>query len=423
MNKFNMINHSIPLSRRKKNFSSYEEMMDCIELDRNVEDIRMMDFINLSYNPETHIYCLEAEILEEDGVKNVYNFDCPRYAIAQLCRDILNIGDITPFIKSTWDIDKKTKKVIDEVTMAARPSTENMDYLNEILRNTWMKKRTENRRTADVYILRVFDFATASSDGDGRAIVTGHYIHKPDWEVMKLVYDKAREVNENIRFVKGYATALMTRGSFVDDTPQTVNDKEVLLGVSVVNSEFKYSGLHLIGYLYIPQYDIELIGKTARLSIALKHVGDKKKFETLMKQGVKTILGLNNEMIELFSRVATCESRGVAIDFTSKNEKGSNALGVELGMSSKIKELLKIKEDRGFPDNIEGVALTLMDYSTHHAETESERDRVNQAILRVLQRPDSFVKSLGESISRADVLDIDDEPHGNTSMSLDGWVI
>lgn len=410
MEKFNYINHSIPLSRRKKNFKTYEEMMKCIDDDRSVEELHMTDFINLSYDNTTHVFCLEAEIEEYENVKNDYEFDCPRYAIAQLCRDILNIGDITPFIKSTQGIDKSiNERERNEITGEIVLSTENMDYLNRILQDTWHVKRTQNRRTADVNILRVFDFATASKDGDGRAIVTGKYIHKPDWEVMDLVKKKAEEVNENIEFVKGYATALMTRGSFVDTTPQTVNDKEVLLGVSVVNSEFKYSGLHLIGYLYIPEYDIELIGKTARLSVALKHVGDKTRFENLMKKGVETVLGLDNEIIELFSNVTTCESRGVAIDFTAYNEKGSNALGVELGMTSKIKDLLKIKEERGFPSTIEGVALTLMDYSTHHAESESERDRVNQAIMRVLQRPDSFVQSLGERISRADVIDIVEE--------------
>jgi len=85
-------------------------------------------------------------------------------------------------------------------------------------------------------------------------------------------------------------------------------------------------------------------------------------------------------------------------------------------MTSKMKQLIKIKEDRGFPNSIEGVALTLMDYSTHYAETESERERVNQSIMRVLSRPDSFVASLGERVSRADAIDLEDDANGNHSM-------
>lgn len=420
LKKFNHINHSIPLSRRKETFDSYDAMMECIGVGRVVEDVLMTDFIAFTYDPKTEVYCLEAEI-DEDGVKVDGKLDCPRYAFAQLCRDILGIGDITTFIRTAHEVDNKLGSVLDTIMGVRKPSTENIDGINEIMRSLWDVKRTKNTRTASVHILRVFDFATASKDGDGRAIVTGKYIHKPDAEVMELVKEKAESVNENVKFVKGYATALMTRASFVDERPKMVNDREVLLGVSCANSEFKYSGLHLNGYLYIPEFDIELIGKTTRLSISLRHIGDKETFERMLERGVETILGLDEEVINLFSRVTTCESRSVAIDFNAANEKGSNALGVELGMTSKIKQLLQIKEERGYPDNIEGVALSLMDYSTHHTQDEAERDRINQTIMRVLQRPDSFVQSLGERVTRASAIDIDDEPE-EADNGLINWV-
>ncbi len=424
VSKFNFVNGSIPLSRRKKKFKTYEDMMKCIDDERTVEEIVMTDFVSLSYDNETDIFHLEAEIEEDGGYDDVVIFDCPRYAIAQLCRDILGIGDIVNFIKSTQHIDNITQKDIDMLTGAVRPSRDNMDYLNEVLRNTWDAKRTKNSRTAKVLIYKVVDFATTSKDGDGRAIVTGRYIHKPDSEVMSMVKEDAEGINEDIRFANGYATALMTRASFVNPQPEVVDDKEVLLGVTCVNSEFKFSGLHLTGYLYIPQYDIELIGKTARLSISIKHIGDSNKFEQLTKAGINTVLGLNNEMLNLFSRVTTCESRGIALDFNAPNEKGSNALGVELGMSSKMADLLTIKEKKGYPSTIEGVALTLMDYSTHSVDNEAERNRVNQTIIRVLQQPDSFVASLGEHISRANLIDIDDtiEEPKDQNTQIDSWM-
>lgn len=425
LKKFNHINHSIPLSKRKETFDSYDAMMECIGVGRVVEDVLMTDFIAFTYDPKTGVYCLEAEI-DEDGVKVIGKLDCPRYAFAQLCRDILGIGDITTFIRTAHEVDNKLQRKLVPIAGALedvlQPSTENIDNINEVMRSLWDVKRTKNTRTASVHILRVFDFATASKDGDGRAIVTGKYIHKPDAEVMELVKEKAESVNENVKFVKGYATALMSRGSFVDKRPKTVNDREVLLGVSCVNSEFKYSGLHLNGYLYIPEFDIELIGKTAKLSISLRHVGDKDIFETMIKESVETVLGLNDDVIELFSKVTTCESRGVALDFEAMNDKGSNALGVELGMTSKIKELLRIKKERGYPNNIEGITLTLMDYSTHHTQDEAERDRVNQTIMRVLQRPDSFVQTLGESITRGSAIEIDDEPEAINGNGLINWI-
>lgn len=422
LRKFNYINHSIPLSKRKKTFDSYDAMMECIGVGRVVEEILMTDFIAFTYDPKTEVYRLEAEI-EEEGVKIDGEIDCPRYSFAQMCRDILGIGDITTFIKTAHEVDNKLDKVLDKSIndYNYKPSTVNIDKINEVMRSLWDVRRTKNRRTANVYIIRVFDFATASEGGDGRAIVTGKYIHKPDAEVMELVKEKTESVNENVKFIKGYATALMTRASFVDERPKMVNDREVLLGVSCANSEFKYSGLHLNGYLYIPEYDIELIGKTTRLTISLRHVGDKKIFERMLERGVETVLGLDEEVIKLFSRVTTCESRGVAIDFESKNDKGSNVLGVELGMTSKIKKLLQIKEDKGYPDNIEGVALSLMDYSTHHTESEAERDRINQTIMRVLQRPDSFVQSLGERITRASAIDFDNEPE-KADNGLINWI-
>jgi len=303
MQKFNYINHSIPLSKRKEDFNSYEAMMKCIGEGREVEEILMTDFLSFSYDPKTEIYCLEAEIdANEDGTKTNAKIDCPKYAFAQLCRDILGIGDITTFISTGHDVDNKLDKILDKFTDTWTPSTKIIDELNESMRTIWDVRRNQNKRTSNVYILRVYDFATASEDGDGRAIVTGKYIHKSDADVMELVKEKAEKVNENVVFKKGYATALMTRASFVDTRPETVNGKQVLLGVSCVNSEFKYSGLHLNGYLYIPEYDIEMIGKTTRLSISLRHVGNVEIFEGMLKRGVEAVLGANLVVLLLISK-------------------------------------------------------------------------------------------------------------------------
>jgi len=416
MLKFNYTNHSIPLSRRIRIFESYDDMMKVIRDGRVIERIVIKDFYSFEYIPSEEIYRIHGLFSIEDSEEEEEGFlDSPAYAFAQFTRDILQIGDQCKFVETAYDVDLKLDKIWgDDGNLI--PSTENLKKLKEVYVNIWDIDRTNNQRTASVLCHRVWDFATASEGGDGRCYMTSRYIWIKDADAIDDVLKEAQSINSEIEFIKGHATALMTLASFGSRNPILINDKETLVGFTVINSEFKYSQLVICAYIFIPEYDIQLIGKTMELKMELKHVGNRDVFKEMIKRGVKEILGKGDMFANMFNRLSTCQDRAVVIDYDAVNEKGGNALGVELKMSNKIKQLVQIKERHGYPDTIEGMVYTLMDYATHHAETEEERTRTYGKIMRVLERPDAFMDKLGVRITRASLLELDLKDMGNHTM-------
>ncbi len=420
--KFHHIDHSTPLTHRVKKFSTYDEMMDVIDINRKVERVYIKDFYSFDYVPSEGVYKLSCEVAEgydkdskkyediSDGV-----LDCPAYSFAQLTRDILFLGDLCKLVNISYQTDGMMPKAWTKDGMSRIKNTVNIDMINDIMVNNWEYTRTRNKHTSPVICHRVFDFATISPDGDGRCIVTGKYIHQKDKDVMKMGYDRAREINGDIVFKDGQASALTTRANFVTQNTVLANDEPTLVGFSILNSEFKKSQYVANGYLFLPEREIELIGTTANLRFEHKHIGDKKIFEALIKRGINEILGKGEIFTELFNNLSTCKSRGLAIDFGAKQENDNIALGAQLKMSNKMKDLIQIKKTKGYPDTIKGVVFTLMDYATNTVVSEDERLRVNSKIMEILHQPDVFVSRLTTRIeSRADVIEFDDEQQQNS---------
>ncbi|KKN90945.1 hypothetical protein LCGC14_0225290 [marine sediment metagenome] len=389
--------------------------MKVIDDERIVERIYIKNFYSFVYVPSEEVYRLHCEIAKEyDVVTKEYDdisddfIESPAYAFTQFTRDILQLGDLTHMVETVYNVDKKLDKLMGEDGNFI-PSTENIIKLNEIFVSVWDIRRNKNSRTSPVICHRVWDFATASEDGDGRCYVTGKYVHQPDGETMQICFDEAKKNNTDIVFQSGYATALVSRGNFVSSNPVLINDRPTLVGCSVINSEFKSKKLVITGYVCLPDEDIELVIRTVELSIALKHVGDPEVFKETLVFGVKKILGKSDLIANLFGNLTTCESRGVAIEFDAVNEDGKNALGLQLKMSNKMNDLIKIKESKGYPSTLEGVAYTVMDWASSMAETEAARMTAYDNVMRILRQPDTFVSNLGKSISRADVIEFDDD--------------
>ncbi|KKN34233.1 hypothetical protein LCGC14_0795820 [marine sediment metagenome] len=408
--KFQYINHSIPLSQRIKRFTSYEDMIKVIGIDRKMERIYIIDFYSFEYVPSEEVYKLYCKVAKEYNKETKeYNdisddiLECPAYSFAQFTRDILDVGDQCKMVSTLYDVDKKLDKLEDEDGNFI-PSTQNLDKLREIFRSVWDIKRNKNTRTSPVICHRVWDFATTSKDGDGRCFVTTKYIWIRDIVVVDDVLEEAQGINPDIEYIKGHATALSTVASFGSRNPVMINDKPTLIGFTIINSEFKNSQLVICAYIYIPEYNIQLIARTVELKIELKHVGDPEVFSNMVRKGVKEVLGKGKIIADMFGRLTTCSNRASAIDYTALNEKDSNAVGVELKMSNKIKQLIQIKEIQGYSNYLDGLVHTLMDYATNHAETETDRMNTYKKVMDILRQPDVFVDTLGLKVNRAKVI-------------------
>lgn len=394
--------YNIPLLQRILKFNDYSEMINTLNYKRIVTRKELCNMPSFTWNQGQNVFEFKSTFKNEfDGNNEIRTLTALGYAASQLFSDLLDVN-ITNFIKKVKSIDERAKNHKYLGNGHPTPITKgNIKKLNDIMQQVWYIAKIEKQKKVYCHIVEKSPLSAKARIG---SFVSENYVYKKDADVFAMIQQEGQKINRDIEFYDGYITAIKSRMNLINKSSELVNDTNTLIGISVVNSEFKESALRFESTIFFPEMDnIKLYGTTANLSTSIRHYGDSKAFDEELKRKIEVILGKSEKLISLFDMSSSRES--FDFDVEEKDDEGDLMIVKALGISKRLgKRIVEIHATKGFPDNEHGILYSLMDYATHQAKTESERMRVNDKALELLVNPEHFKEVMGREISRADLL-------------------
>lgn len=394
--------YNTPLLQRQLKFTDYSEMINTLKYKRIVIRKELLDMPKFTWNQEKSVFEFKSTFRNDfDQTKEIRTLPALGYAASQLFSDLLDVN-ITNFIKKVKKTDLRAKNHSYFGNGEPRILTKgNIKKLNEIMQQIWYMIKTNKQKKVFCHIVEKSPLVEKARIG---SFVSENYVYKKDADVFSIIYQEAKKLNEDIEFQEGDIKAIKSRMSLVNKNSQLSNDDNTLIGISIVNSEFKESALRFESVIWFPELDnIRLYGTTAELSTAIRHYGDSTEFDKEMKGKINAIIGKSQKLISLFDMSSNRES--FDFDVQEKNDEGELVIVKALGISKKLaKNIIAIHMKKGYPDDMFGVVYSCMDYATNHAKTDSERMRVNDKALEIITNPEIFKEKTGREMTRADHL-------------------
>jgi len=385
-----------PLMERTNHYPSEADILKDLE-DRIVLRKKCLKPPYFSYDASLDVYPLTVE-LENESKRTK---PAPYFAVSHL-NSFLGIGDTTKLIQSSVAIDQLLNpyavQVVDGKEVKVKVDRhDNIERYNQIVKDVWRFRRTENTRTKPIIAHEVYDSFT--KEGSFRAFTTEFFTHISDFEAFTDVKKSFEELKIELDFLEAHADALHSEIDYVRRKDINSESDLTVCGVYLINSEFKFSSLRIGSVIYIPSLKIGVIGTTRQTMANIPHIGGKASLDRKIKYVINQVLGKTKEFDARFQRLAT-EQWLELKDFEQYDLRASLNISQE-----KTDKLIEIIETQGYPKNVFGIACANMKASKE-AQTLVEREAYNEIAQRIIDKPEQFEQSIQPKENPEDFIEV-----------------